>query len=140
MRVRVRVTGGVVVATVLAAVGGIWDKAIPGSEVPMWTQLLGIFALDVILDVLIYGLAREWRTARTARTLPCVAAMLLVPTSPRYTLGSSWRSAGSSYQSRPAGRAHTSQLARVVEEWYSRYTPWDPSPIPGLNLNRSHRR
>jgi hypothetical protein len=76
LHVRVWVTGGVVVATILAAVGGIWDRTIPGSEVPMWTQILGFFALDEILVVLLYGLIREWRTARTARTLPYVAAML----------------------------------------------------------------
>jgi hypothetical protein len=76
MHVRIWVTGGVVVATILAAMGGIWDKTIPGSEVPMWTQILGFFALDEILIVLLYGLIREWRTARTARTLPYVSAML----------------------------------------------------------------
>ena len=43
------IAGGVVVATIFAAIGGIWDKAIPGSEVPMWTQIIGFFALDEIL-------------------------------------------------------------------------------------------
>jgi hypothetical protein len=76
LHVRLWVAGGVVVATILAAVGGIWDRTIPGSEVPMWTQILGFFALDEILIVLLYGLITEWRTARTARTLPYVAAMI----------------------------------------------------------------
>jgi hypothetical protein len=76
MHVRIWVTGGVVVATILAAVGGMWDKTIPGSEVPMWTQILGFFALDEILIVLLFGLFVEWRTARTARTLPYMAAAL----------------------------------------------------------------
>lgn len=76
LHVRMWITGGVVIATVLSAVGGIWDKTIPGSEVPMWTQILGFFALDEILIVTLYGLIGEWRTARTARTLPYVAAFL----------------------------------------------------------------
>jgi hypothetical protein len=61
MHVRVWITGGVVVATILAAVGGIWDRTIPGSEVPMWTQILGFFALDEILIVLLIGIIGEWR-------------------------------------------------------------------------------
>ena len=55
---------GVVFATVLASVGGIFDRTIPGSEVPMWTQIVGFFALDEILLVLIIALfaARRLRT------------------------------------------------------------------------------
>jgi hypothetical protein len=74
--VRVWITVGVVVATVLAAVGGIWDKTIPGSEVPMWTQIIGFFALDEILLMLLIGLVGEWRRSREARTLLYVTAML----------------------------------------------------------------
>ncbi|HEX9037882.1 MAG TPA: hypothetical protein VF808_12930 [Ktedonobacterales bacterium] len=75
MHARVWIAGGVVVATILAAVGGIWDKTIPGSEVPMWTQILGFFALDEILLTLIIGLALEWRRDHAARTLLYAAAM-----------------------------------------------------------------
>lgn len=75
--VRLWIAGGVVVATVLAAVGGIWDKTIPGSEVPMWTQIFGFFALDEILLLLVIGLIGEWRRGSPiARTLPFVAAIL----------------------------------------------------------------
>ena len=74
--VRMWIAGGVVVATILAAVGGIWDKSIPGSEVPMWTQIFGFFALDEILLTLLIGLFGEWRRTPSARTLPFVAAML----------------------------------------------------------------
>jgi hypothetical protein len=74
--VRVWITVGVVVATILAAVGGIWDKSIPGSEVPMWTQIFGFFALDEILITLLVGLVLEWRRSPAARTLPYVAATL----------------------------------------------------------------
>jgi hypothetical protein len=61
IHVRLWIAGGVVVATVLASIGGIWDRTIPGSEVPMWTQILGFFALDEILVLLIVGLVIEWR-------------------------------------------------------------------------------
>ncbi len=75
--VRLWIAGGVVVATVLAAVGGIWDKTIPGSEIPMWTQILGFFALDEILLLLVIGLIVEWRRGLPiARTLPYLAAIL----------------------------------------------------------------
>ena len=60
--VRLWITGGVVVATILAAVGGIWDRSIPGSEVPMWAQIFGFFARDEILLLLLVGMIREWRT------------------------------------------------------------------------------
>jgi len=75
--VRVWITGGTMVATILAAVGGIWDRTIPGSEVPMWTQIFGFFALDEILLVLLIGIIGEWRTRSTAvRTLPYLGAAL----------------------------------------------------------------
>jgi hypothetical protein len=75
--VRLWIAGGVVVATVLAAIGGIWDKTIPGSEVPMWTQIFGFFALDEILLLLVIGLIGEWRRGSPiARTFPFVAAIL----------------------------------------------------------------
>lgn len=75
--VRVWITGGTVVATILAAVGGIWDRTIPGSEVPMWTHIFGFFALDEILLVLLVGIIGEWRTRSPAvRTLPYVSAAL----------------------------------------------------------------
>jgi hypothetical protein len=75
--VRLWIAGGTVVATVLAAVGGIWDKTVPGSEVPMWTQIFGFFALDEILLTLLVGLVVEWR-GRTAGafSLPFVVAFV----------------------------------------------------------------
>jgi hypothetical protein len=76
LHVRVWITGGVLVATILSALGGIWDTKIPGAEVAMWTQIFSFFALDEILATLLIGLIVEWRTARTARSLPYVAAFL----------------------------------------------------------------
>ena len=75
--VRIWVTGGVIVATILSAVGGIWDKTVPGSEVPMWTQVFGFFALDEILLVLLIGIIGEWRTRSSlVRPLLYLAAAL----------------------------------------------------------------
>jgi hypothetical protein len=73
---RVWVTGGVLFATILSAVGGIFDKNIPGYELPMWIQIFSFFALDEILIVLLVGLISEWRTSRMSRSLPYVAAFL----------------------------------------------------------------
>jgi hypothetical protein len=75
--VRLWIIGGTIVATILAAVGGIWDRTVPGSEVAMWTQVFGFFALDEILLVLLVGIIGEWRTRSSAvRTLPYVGAAL----------------------------------------------------------------
>jgi hypothetical protein len=76
LHVRTWIALGVVAATVLAAIGGIWDKGIPGYEVPLWTQIAGFFALDEILLVLIIGLLGEWRRRQDARTIPFIAATL----------------------------------------------------------------
>lgn len=73
--VRVWIAGGVVFATMLAAIGGIWDRSIPGSEVAMWTQIFGFFALDEILIMLVAGMIGEWlRHGTLSRTLPFLAA------------------------------------------------------------------
>ena len=71
---QVWIVGGVLFATVLAAVGGIFDRSIPGSEVPMWVQIFGFFALDEILLVLLFAIVAEWRTGR--RDLPILASGL----------------------------------------------------------------
>ncbi len=75
---RVWVLMGVLVATVLSAVGGIWDRSIPGSEVPMWTQIVGFFALDEILAVLLAGIIGQWRESPDARSLPFLTSGLAV--------------------------------------------------------------
>jgi len=75
--IRVWITGGVVVATILAAVGGIWDRSIPGSEVPMWTQIFGFFALDEIVLLLLLGIIGEWRArSPSVHLLPYLSAAL----------------------------------------------------------------
>lgn len=72
------ITGGVLFATILSAVGGIFDTKIPGAEIPMWVQIFSFFALDEILIVLLIGVAVEWsrNTQRTARSLPFLAAFV----------------------------------------------------------------
>jgi hypothetical protein len=72
--VRVWIAGGVVAATVLVALGGIWDKKIPGDEAPLWTQISGFFALDEIFLVLLVGIVIEWRRRADARSLTYLAA------------------------------------------------------------------
>jgi hypothetical protein len=75
--VRAGIVLGVIAATVLTAVGGIWDTRVPGAEVAMWTQIAGFFALDEILLFLIIGFAEAWRRgAAAARSLPFVTALL----------------------------------------------------------------
>ena len=73
--VQVWITVGVLLATVPAAIGGIWDKRIPGSEAAMWTQITGFFAFDEILVVLLVGVVIEWRRrSPNSRSLPFVTA------------------------------------------------------------------
>jgi hypothetical protein len=73
--VRVWIAVGVLAATILVAIGGIWDKKVPGDEVPMWTQIAGFFALDEILLVLLIGIVGEWRRRTSAeRALPLLVA------------------------------------------------------------------
>lgn len=77
LHVRVWIVAGVAVATVLSAVGGIFDTKIPGAEVPMWTQILSFFALDEILIVLAWGLFSEWRRGTPlTRTMTYAAASI----------------------------------------------------------------
>jgi hypothetical protein len=67
---RVWITVGVVVATLFAGIGGIFDTRVPGAEAAMWTQIVGFFALDEILIVLIFGMLLEARRrAEVARAL-----------------------------------------------------------------------
>ena len=77
MHTRMWIVGGVLFMTVLTAVGGIFDRQIPGAEIPMWVQIFGFFALDEICIVLLLGMIAEWRSgALNARTLPYVSAFL----------------------------------------------------------------
>jgi hypothetical protein len=74
---RMWITGGVLFATILAAVGGLFDTKIPGAEVAMWIQIFSFFALDEILILLVYGLYSEWRKGTPiTRSLTYVVAML----------------------------------------------------------------
>jgi hypothetical protein len=71
---RVWIAAGVVAATVLTALGGIWDKRIPGDEAATWTQIAGFFCLDEILLVLVIGIVVEGGRRGSARSLPFLAA------------------------------------------------------------------
>lgn len=74
--VRLWIAGGVVAATMLASVGGIFDSRVPGAEVAMWTQIAGFFALDEILLMLLWGLFRERPRRPFKAALPFWAAWL----------------------------------------------------------------
>jgi hypothetical protein len=77
LHTRLWIVVGVVFATVLAAVGGIFDTKIPGAEVALWTQVFGFFALDEILLLLAWGLIMEWRKGTSiTRTLTYAAAAI----------------------------------------------------------------
>jgi hypothetical protein len=75
LHVRAWIVVGVVAATVLASIGGIFDTKIPGAEVALWTQIFGFFALDEILVMLIYGIYKERARALTIGRLPFVAGL-----------------------------------------------------------------
>jgi hypothetical protein len=69
------VTAGVLVAT-LTTIAGIFDRQLPGSEVALWTQIVGFLALDEIAVVLLVAMIGEWRIGiPVARQLPFVAAL-----------------------------------------------------------------
>jgi hypothetical protein len=75
--VRVWIALGALAATIPVAIGGLFDKAVPGYEVPMWIQIAGFFALDEILLMLLVGFVLEYRRrARISRTLPFLGATL----------------------------------------------------------------
>ena len=74
--VRLWILTGVVFATVTTAIGGIFDTRVPGAEVAMWTQILGFFALDEILAVLLWGLWRERPREVGAKRVAFFAAFL----------------------------------------------------------------
>src|SRR5579864_7812082 len=73
--VRVWIALGALAATVPAAIGGIFDKGVPGYEVPMWIQIAGFFAFDEILLMLLIGFGLDYRRRTSAsRTLPFLVA------------------------------------------------------------------
>jgi hypothetical protein len=74
--VRLWIAAGVVAATTLASIGGIYDSRVPGAEVAMWTQIAGFFALDEILIVLLWGLYKERPRKPFRAALPFWAAWL----------------------------------------------------------------
>src|SRR5579864_7920725 len=75
--VRVWIALGALAATIPAAIGGIFDKAVPGYEVPMWIQIAGFFAFDEILLVLVVGFVLEFRRrAPLSRSLPFLAGAI----------------------------------------------------------------
>ncbi|MCL4446550.1 MAG: hypothetical protein M1134_06770 [Actinobacteria bacterium] len=55
---------GVIVATLFDTVGGIFDRAIPGTiadQVATWVQIIGFFTLDEMLIVISLAFFLDWR-------------------------------------------------------------------------------
>lgn len=71
------IPGGVVVATVLATMGGIWDRSTSPTSAAMWTQVAGFFALDEILIVAVLAFVLDWfaRTPASRRLSYLVATL-----------------------------------------------------------------
>ena len=75
MHVRVWIALGALAATIPVAIGGIFDRHVPGDELAVWIQVAGFFALDEIFVVLLAGIVAEWRRGSSAtRTLAYLAA------------------------------------------------------------------
>jgi hypothetical protein len=67
--VRSFIAGGAVAATLLAGIGGVFDRA-PTDTLALWTQIAGFFSLDEILLTLIWAFWQDWRAGRApSRTL-----------------------------------------------------------------------
>jgi hypothetical protein len=72
--VRTWVTAGVLVGTLLATVAGIFNRRMPGTEIPLWIQILAFMLLDEIAVALLIAMLLDFRKrAPIARTLPFVA-------------------------------------------------------------------
>ncbi len=56
----VLVGGGAVVATLLVTVGGIFDRHESPTSAGMWTQVVGFFALDEMLAVVVVAFMVDW--------------------------------------------------------------------------------
>jgi hypothetical protein len=68
------VTAGVLVGTLLATLGGIFNRRMPGTEIPLWIQVFSFLLLDEIAVALLIAMLLDFRRrVPIARTLPFVA-------------------------------------------------------------------
>jgi hypothetical protein len=71
------VCGGVIVATLLDTVGGIFDRHESPTSAGMWTQVVGFFALDEMLAVVVLACMVDWfARAEGSRRLSFLVAWL----------------------------------------------------------------
>jgi hypothetical protein len=76
-RFRAWIAGGVLVGTILATLGGTFNRSLGGSELALWTQVLSFLAMDVTAVVMLAAATRErWRRSPRSRTLPFATAVL----------------------------------------------------------------
>lgn len=70
------IAGAVLVATILAAVGGTFNRSLRGSDLALWTQVVSFFIMDGIALVMLLTAIGEWRRrSPLSRTLPFTAAV-----------------------------------------------------------------
>ncbi len=75
-RARAWIAGGVLVATILAAVGGTFNRSLRGSDLALWTQVVSFFIMDGIALVMLVAAIGEWRRrSPLSRTLPFTTAV-----------------------------------------------------------------
>jgi hypothetical protein len=70
------IAGGVLAATVLAAIGGTFNRSLRGSDLALWTQVLSFFIMDGIALLMLVTAIREWRSkSPQSRALPFTTAL-----------------------------------------------------------------
>ena len=57
---RLLVAGGVILATLLDTIGGVFDRSASTTSAPMWTQVAGFFVLDEMLVAVIIAFGIDW--------------------------------------------------------------------------------
>jgi hypothetical protein len=71
------IAGTVVVAAVLAAIGGTFNRSVGRSGFGLWTQVISFLVMDGIAILMLVVAMREWqRRSPQSRTLPFVTAVL----------------------------------------------------------------
>jgi hypothetical protein len=74
-RFRAWIAGGVLVGTILAALGGTFNRSLGGSELALWTQVVSFFVMDGIAVLMLAAAIRErWSRSPLSRTLPFATA------------------------------------------------------------------
>lgn len=77
VHVRRGILGGVLIAGVLAPIGGVLNTSAPWMNAGLWIQVAAFLALDEIVLLFLWGMVSVWRDgAPRSRTFPFVTAFL----------------------------------------------------------------